>query len=64
MDVKSYCVSTLVACVYFLQTANSAHVSDVPNIQYPSQWAWFSMSTGNFIGFGQNSAHPLLDRNG
>ena len=29
-----------------------------------SQWAWFSMSTRNFIGSGQNSAHPLLDRDG
>ena len=26
-----------------------------------SQWAWFSMSTRNFIGSGQNSAHPLLE---
>ena len=25
-----------------------------------SQWVWFSMSTRNFIGSGQNSAHPLL----
>ena len=25
------------------------------------QWAWFSLSTGNFIGSGQNSAHSLLD---
>ena len=29
-----------------------------------SQWAWFSMSTRNFIGSGQNSAHPLLDHDG
>ena len=29
-----------------------------------SQWAWFSTSTRNVIGFGQNSAHPLLDRDG
>ena len=29
--------------------------------QILSQWAWFSMSTRNFIGSGQNSAHPLLD---
>ena len=26
-----------------------------------SQWAWFGMSTRNFIGSGQNSTHPLLD---
>ena len=26
-----------------------------------SQWAWFSMSTRNFIGSRQNSAHPLLN---
>ena len=26
-----------------------------------SQWAWFRMSTRNFIGFGQSSAHPLQD---
>ena len=26
-----------------------------------SQWAWFSMSTRNLIGYGQNSVHPLLD---
>ena len=26
-----------------------------------SQWAWFSMSIKNFIGFSQNSAHPLRD---
>ena len=26
-----------------------------------SQWAWFSMSTRNFIGSAKNSAHQLLD---
>ena len=26
-----------------------------------TQWVWFSMSRRNFIGSGQNSAHPLLD---
>ena len=29
-----------------------------------SQWAWFSMSTRNFIGSSKNSAHPFLDCNG
>ena len=29
------------------------------NYDILSQWAWFSMSTINFIGSGQN--HPLLD---
>ena len=29
-------------------------------IEILSQWAWFSMSTRNFIDSGQNSAHPLL----
>ena len=24
-------------------------------------WVWFSMVTGNWIGFGQSSSHPLLD---
>ena len=26
-----------------------------------SQWAWFSMSSRNFIGSNQSSTHPLLD---
>ena len=26
-----------------------------------SQWAWFSVSTGNFAGSGPNSTHPLPD---
>ena len=51
----------------FLQIFNDLHriimsMTSVNDDTFLSQWAWFSMSTRNLIGSGQNSAHPLPDR--
>ena len=42
-------------------TARAMRSATNISIHVLSQWACFSMSTRNFIGSGQNSAHPLLD---
>ena len=49
--------------IYFLKGCNN-FIIQMKSLLFLNQWAWFSMSTRNFIGFGQNSVHPLLDRDG